>query len=54
MVYVEDEEIQEIAATSISRPLILDGTVNLDYFEEVPSSGFYALISWLRRLFTGS
>jgi hypothetical protein len=54
MVYVEDEEIQEMTATSSSRPLILDGTVNLDYIEEVPVSGFYALISWLRRHFFSS
>ena len=53
MVYVEDEEIQEMTATSLSRPLILDGTVNLDYVDEDVASGFYTLISWLRRLFIG-
>ena len=54
MVYVEDEEIQEITATSLCSPLILDGTVNLDYMEEEPVSGFIALIAWLRRLFSSA
>lgn len=53
MVYVEDDEVQKIAATTLSRPLILDGTVNLDYFEEMPVSHFYALIARLRRFFIG-
>ena len=55
MVYVEDEEIQEMTAKNLSRPLILDGTANLDYLEEYsdPASGSFALIAWLRRLFIG-
>lgn len=53
MVYVEDEEIQEMSAAILSRPLILDGTANLDYIEEVPASGFHALTAWLRGLFIG-